>query len=247
MVKQWEVQWEGELAASPQAVWDAITRHADGYLWQIEYEPRVGGAERGLTAGGGTVTAWEPLRHFATRPAPSTSATASTRSTIELEPHGAATLPALHAPRRDARGRLRPPARRLPPAHELLLPLARPVRVRTSPAASRSTSASTGRRPPPRAASSRSAARSASATTWSPATASPDARRARRRSRAWWTTPRAPFLGVRSADALYRVYGRDTWGWPAGVAHHLFADGWTRAASRRAWTKCGRVREERVA
>ena len=45
-----------------------------------------------------------------------------------------------------------------------------------------------------------------------------------------------PFLGVRSADALYRLYGRDTWGWPAGVAHHLFAHGVDQAQSERAWT-----------
>ena len=43
------------------------------------------------------------------------------------------------------------------------------------------------------------------------------------------------FLGVRSADALYRVYGRDAWGWPVGVAHHLFADDADEAAAERAW------------
>jgi hypothetical protein len=43
------------------------------------------------------------------------------------------------------------------------------------------------------------------------------------------------FLGVRGADALYRLYGRDTWGWPAGIAHHLFADDVDGAASERAW------------
>ena len=26
MVREWEVRWEGELPASPQDVWDAITR-----------------------------------------------------------------------------------------------------------------------------------------------------------------------------------------------------------------------------
>jgi len=41
---------------------------------------------------------------------------------------------------------------------------------------------------------------------------------------------------VRSADALYRFYGRDAWGWPVGVAHHLFADGADAAASERAWS-----------
>ena len=44
------------------------------------------------------------------------------------------------------------------------------------------------------------------------------------------------FLGVRSADALYRFYGRDAWGSPVGVAHHLFADRADEAASKQAWS-----------
>ena len=43
------------------------------------------------------------------------------------------------------------------------------------------------------------------------------------------------FLGVRGADALLRFYGRDRWGWPVGVALHLFAPGADAAASERAW------------
>ncbi|WP_433219621.1 hypothetical protein [Microtetraspora malaysiensis] len=43
------------------------------------------------------------------------------------------------------------------------------------------------------------------------------------------------FLGVRSADALYRFYGRDAWGWPVGVAHHLFAGDADAAAARQGW------------
>ena len=31
------------------------------------------------------------------------------------------------------------------------------------------------------------------------------------------------FLGLRTDDALIRVYGRDAFGWPVGVALHLFA------------------------
>ena len=30
-------------------------------------------------------------------------------------------------------------------------------------------------------------------------------------------------VGVRAEDALIRVYGRDVWGWPVGVAVHSFA------------------------
>jgi uncharacterized protein YndB with AHSA1/START domain len=67
MGQQLEVRWEGDLPATPQEVWDAITVHTAGWLWQIDDEPWVGGSERGLTPGGGTVTAWVPPRHVATR------------------------------------------------------------------------------------------------------------------------------------------------------------------------------------
>jgi hypothetical protein len=135
MAKQFEVQWEGELSASPQDVWDAFTVHTDGWLWKIEYEPRVGGAERGLTSGGGTVTAWDPPRHFST-----------TGDRVRLTPAG-------------------------------LEPIEGVVDHATH-----------------------------------------------------------PFLGVRSADALHRFYGRDAGGWPVGVAHHLFADGADATAGERAWS-----------
>ena len=56
----------GRAARRAAEVWDGFTRHAAGYLWPIAYEPRVGGAERGLTSAGGTVTVWDPPRHFRT-------------------------------------------------------------------------------------------------------------------------------------------------------------------------------------
>ena len=146
MVKQWEVQWEGELPARPQDVWDAITQHADGYLWQIEYEPRVGGAERGLTAGGGTVTAWEPPRHFATRSRPETERDGLNEVDYVLEPLGAATyLRYTHRAEIPADDFDRP-ARGLPAAHDASTTTRSASTRATSPAASRSTSASTGRR-----------------------------------------------------------------------------------------------------
>ncbi|WP_320669256.1 SRPBCC family protein [Patulibacter defluvii] len=67
MPEQTDIRWEQVLPGTPDQVWQAITQRADGWLWPIEYEPRVGGAERGLTSSGGTVTAWEPGRHFQTR------------------------------------------------------------------------------------------------------------------------------------------------------------------------------------
>ncbi len=67
MFEDFEVRWEGVLAGDPRQVWDAVTVRAAAWIWEIDYEPRVGGAERGLTSGGGSVTAWDPPRHFQTR------------------------------------------------------------------------------------------------------------------------------------------------------------------------------------
>jgi Activator of Hsp90 ATPase homolog 1-like protein len=67
MYKEFEVKWEDTLPGSPEQVWDALTVHTTGWIWDISYEPRVGGAEHGLTSRGGTVTAWDPPRHFQTR------------------------------------------------------------------------------------------------------------------------------------------------------------------------------------
>lgn len=69
MMRPFTVTWEDVLAGTPDQVWDAITARASGWIWEIDYEPHVGGAERGLTGSGGTVTAWEPGRHFQTRAA----------------------------------------------------------------------------------------------------------------------------------------------------------------------------------
>src|SRR3954462_3737766 len=44
MGERFEVTWEGELPASPRSVWEAFTEHTGGWLWEISYEPRRGGA-----------------------------------------------------------------------------------------------------------------------------------------------------------------------------------------------------------
>ncbi|HVQ89743.1 MAG TPA: SRPBCC domain-containing protein [Mycobacteriales bacterium] len=67
MSKEFEVHWDGVLPATPEQVWDAVTVHPGGWLWPVSYEPRLGGAERGLSGNPGTVTGWEPPRHFQTR------------------------------------------------------------------------------------------------------------------------------------------------------------------------------------
>jgi hypothetical protein len=148
MFKTMETRWELELPGDPRQVWDAFTEHAAAYLWPITYEPRVGGAERGLTSAGGTVTRklynhslGQYVGHFAGR-----------------EPHylGFDDVPGTSD---DVRARLGVPA-----------------------------DAAVGDRVELGVIDYRAGS----------------------------------FLGIRTDDALIRLYGRDVWGWPVGVAVHTF-------------------------
>lgn len=65
--KSFEISWDGVLPVTPQEVWDAITARTGGWLWEIDYEPRAGGVERGLNPGGGQVIVWDPPRRLVTR------------------------------------------------------------------------------------------------------------------------------------------------------------------------------------
>jgi hypothetical protein len=234
MVKEFEVRWEGELPARPEEVWEAITQHADGYLWAIDYEPWVGGAERGLTAGGGTVTAWEPPRHFATRTRPETERDGFNELDYRLEPLGPVTyMRYVHrseVPADDYDRQLDACRRHTAFYHHSLGQYAcyfagrEPVCVSVEAPESSAHGGFVALR---RALGMADDVVAGDPVRLTPAGLEPidgvvdyatDA-----------------FLGVRSADALYRLYGRDAWGWPVGVAHHLFADDADQAASERAW------------
>jgi hypothetical protein len=67
MTKEFEVGFEGTLAATAEDCWRAVTVDAGSWSWPISYEPRVGGKETGLTFYGGEVTTWQPGEHFTTR------------------------------------------------------------------------------------------------------------------------------------------------------------------------------------
>ncbi|CUU56436.1 hypothetical protein Ga0074812_107320 [Parafrankia irregularis] len=62
--REFAIERELEVEASPQDYWDAVTGGNAGWLWPTPPpEPRVGGA----VAGGGTVCAWEPPHHLVLR------------------------------------------------------------------------------------------------------------------------------------------------------------------------------------
>jgi hypothetical protein len=228
--REFETRWEGALPATPQQAWEAITKRADGWLWPIEYEPRVGGAERGLTSAGGVVSAWEPPRHFATRAERDDGW--FNELDYSLRPRGVTTY--LRYVHRTAFGDDYAIQADMCRAHtafynhslgEYLRHFAgrQAVYVHVdAPEASRQ-----GGLAKVRCALGLDGAAIGD----------------RMRLVAPGLDPiegvvdyaTDAFLGVRSGDALYRFYGRDAWGWPVGIHHHLFAASADPAAAERMW------------
>ncbi|MGW4562394.1 SRPBCC family protein [Streptomyces sp. NPDC004561] len=66
MSREFRVRREQHLPATPQQVWNAVATGAGnlGWLYPMEVEPRVGGA---VTRGRATVVEWEPPHRFACR------------------------------------------------------------------------------------------------------------------------------------------------------------------------------------
>ena len=62
-MREFQVAQDKDIDASPEQVWDALTLGTSGWLWPNEYEPRVGGA----ATGGSVVTAWDPPHHLVVR------------------------------------------------------------------------------------------------------------------------------------------------------------------------------------
>jgi uncharacterized protein YndB with AHSA1/START domain len=235
MGKQFEVRWEGELPATRQDVWDALTIHTAGWLWKIDYEPRVGGAERGLTTGGGTVTAWDPPRHFATRTRPEDERDGFNELDYLLEPRGAGTyLRYVHRgvlPEEDYERELDACRQHTAFYNHSLGEYLRHFAGRDAAyvaAEAPETSADGGSAALRRALGVDEDVAAGERVRLTPAGVEPIEGVVDYATHA--------FLGVRSADALYRFYGRDAWGWPVGLAHHLFADDADAAASERAWS-----------
>ena len=213
MNKRWEVTWEGELPASPRAVWDTVTRHAASYLWPIEFEPRVGGAERGLTQGGGTVTVWEPHRRLRTRTRPEHERDGSNELDYVLEPLGDVTY-------------LRYTHRAQVPEAEYDVQLAA-CRAHTA-FYKHSLGVAACYFPDVPAQYAADDAVPGSLTEVLERLGVPEEAVVGDRVKLTngvegvvdYRT--GPFLGVRGTDVLFRVYGRDTWGWPVGTTVHRF-------------------------
>ena len=222
-MKQFEVTFEGDLPGTPQQIWDACTKHTGGWLWNIDYEPRVGGSETGLSSAGGVVTAWDPLRHFATRAEGQDgwsneldyrldgthmryrhrSGAAEDEYEVQLDACRRHTAFYCHS--------LGEYLRHFADRDAAYFEMDAPGSFDGLLAALGVGDAAVGDRIE---------------------LAGPD----RIAGVVDYRTPE--FLGVRSDDALIRVYGRDVWGWPVGVAHHVFA-GEPREQAWRGWLDGG--------
>jgi hypothetical protein len=232
-MKEFEVRFDGELPAGPQAAWDAITRHTAGWLWNISYEPRQGGAERGLSSGGGTVTAWDPPRHFATR-AEGRDGWWNNLDYV-LEPSaGGSFLRFAHTSVLDEDEydlQLDACRRHTALYYHTLGEYLRHFEGRDATYVSVDGPEASSR-PGAFAVVRRALGIDDRAAVGDRVRVTPDGLDAID-AVVDYATP--AFLGVRSADTLYRFYGRDAFGWPVGVAHHMFGDvDATRA--REAWS-----------
>ncbi|MBE1484774.1 SRPBCC family protein [Plantactinospora soyae] len=230
MGRQFEVRWESELSASPSEVWEAFTAHTSGWLWKIDYEPRVGGAERGLSGSGGTVTVWDPPNRFVTR---AVDGDGVNELDYRVEPRGTGSyLRYVH------RGVIAGDYERELDAcrqhtafyqhtfGEYLRHFAGHDAAYVS-AGGPETSARGGFAALRRALGVGPDVAVGDRVRLTPAGLTPIEGTVDYATYA--------FLGVRGADALYRFYGRDAWGWPVGVAHHLFAEGVDEAAEASTW------------
>ncbi|MFB4310121.1 SRPBCC domain-containing protein [Actinomadura sp. GTD37] len=63
MGREFEIVREYETEASPEQVWDAVTAGTAAWLWPMEFEPREGGS----AAGEGVITVWDPPHRLTSR------------------------------------------------------------------------------------------------------------------------------------------------------------------------------------
>lgn len=234
MGQTFEVRWTDEVGAPADAVWEAITARVDGWLWPVTYEPWVGGAESGLTPDGGTVTAWEPGRRFTTA-APLagdtnqldytlTPSADGTRTAISFVHHGVVHDDddlALQVEACEAHTDLY--------RHSMLACAThfagREVTyVEVDGGVASARPGSTARLV---AALGLEDAALGDEVTLAVPGADPIPAVVDYRE--------GSFVGLRSAHGLHRIYGRDRWGWPVSVAHHLFDPAADAANLEEAW------------
>jgi hypothetical protein len=219
--KRFEVRWEGEIAGSPEQVWQTFTEGTAGYLWPVTYEPSEGGAETGLSQEGGTVTAWEPRRHFTTE---SGEGSYLNRVDYTLTPTDGGTLLQLHhqtgVDEEEWDEQLEACEVHTELYHHSLRTNVEHFAGRTATYV-----AADGPAPSPGGgdlpAITRALGLPDDAAVGDEVHLRPTGLDAID-GVVDWRTDR--FLGIRTPDALVRVYARDGWGWPTTMSIHQFTE-----------------------
>ena len=230
MTQQFELRWDGELAATPEQVWDAVTVHTGGWLWPVEYEPKAGGRASGMGEEG-TVTTWDPPRHFATESPDRGGVNALDYLLTPVDGGAATRLAYRHRGVADDDAEVSGGHEHTKFYYHSLTQYVRHFAGRDAAYASAdapASSAATGG-----FTTLKRALGVADDVTEGDAVRLTPAGLPAVDGVVDYVAPE--FLGVRTDDALYRFYGRDAWGWPVGLAHHLFADGADGEAAGHAW------------
>ncbi|MER6670236.1 SRPBCC domain-containing protein [Amycolatopsis japonica] len=226
MSKESEVRFEGFMPTTPADTWAAITTASGGWLWPIQYEPRDGGAESGLTPNGGMVTVWKPSRRFVTYAEDETG----WFNTLEyvLEPKDGGTyLRYEHTTVLDDWDVEYDACEQHTAfyCHSLGEYLTHFNRRQAKYFKADAPDASKA----PEAFETVKAALGVKAVGDRVHLEVADVEGV-----VDYLTP--AFIGVRTEDALYRFYGRNVWGWPVGIGHHLFAEDADADKAAKAWT-----------
>jgi hypothetical protein len=231
MPREFEIRREVELAATPEQVWEAIATGPGNAAWLFptEVEPREGGK----SADGSTVTVWDPPRHFAVRAEGEGGWFNALEAIIEGREGGSTVLRYVHSGifvddwdnQYDSADRH---------TDFYLHTLGQYLRYFSGRAATY-----VGAQGPP--ASARPEAFTTLRRALGLGDQAADGDRVRLRLPGLepldgvldYLAPQ--FIGIRTADGLYRFFGRNAWGMPIGLGHHLFAEGVDQGRTEQAW------------
>lgn len=229
MGRPFEIRREFVVQTTPEDFWDAITNATGAWLWPMEFEPREGGR----AAFGGVVTVWDPPRHLVSRMDGADGWFNQVEDHIEDRGDGKVFIRYVHSGiftddwdnQYDGAGQHTDFY--LHTLEQYLLHFnRRPVTYVSAdgPEASKA---------PDGFAAVRRALGLPDGVTQGdtvrvdlPGVGPVDA---------VVDYEQRNFLGLRTADAMYRVFGRNAFGAPVGIVVHLFTDDADRAATEGAW------------
>jgi uncharacterized protein YndB with AHSA1/START domain len=234
MGHEFEIRREVDLPGTPDEVWEAITARTDAWMFPTtEAEPRVGGK----AAHGSTVTAWDPPHAFAVRFEGEDGFVNALEHVIEAREGGTVVMRYVHSgvfvedwdTQYDAASHhtdfyLHTLAQYLRYfAGKPVTYVGDPPSGIDGPEASADAS---GFDVLKRELGVADAAEGAHVTLALPGLEPQNAV-------VDYVAPN--FLGLRTEDALYRLFGRNAWGMPVGVSGHVFGEDVDAAGVRAAW------------